>query len=110
MKQNIVLTILLFFIGVASAQQPLNKDTAIKVKSLDSLTFYTQLNQNVIRQLPAEHGTYIFSGKKTEVINLANTAADIANKTGRQVFAKIPGVFVYDMDGSGNQVNIAARG
>ena len=110
MKQNIVLTILLFFIGVASAQQPSNKDTLIQIRSLDSLTFYTQLNQNVIRQLPAEHGTYIFSGKKTEVINLANTATDIANKTGRQVFAKIPGVFVYDMDGSGNQVNIAARG
>ncbi|MBC7867834.1 MAG: TonB-dependent receptor, partial [Gloeobacteraceae cyanobacterium ES-bin-316] len=105
-----MLAILLFFSAVAFAQQPENKDTLVKVKSLDSLTFYTQLNQNVIRQLPSEHGTYIFSGKKTEVINLAHTAADIANKTGRQVFAKIPGVFVYDMDGSGNQINIAARG
>ena len=110
MKQNISLAILLFFNVVVFAQQPLNKDTLVKVKSLDSLTFYTQLNQNILRQLPSEQGTYIFSGKKTEVINLANIAADITNKTGRQVFAKIPGVFVYDMDGSGNQVNIAARG
>ena len=31
-------------------------------------------------------------------------------KSGRQVFAKLPGVFVYDMDGAGNQINIASRG
>ena len=110
MKQNIFLITLLFFSGVLFARQPFNQDTLIKIKSLDSLTFYTYLNQNILKQLPAEQGTYIFSGKKTEVINLTDIAADISNKTGRQVFAKIPGVFVYDMDGSGNQINIAARG
>ena len=26
------------------------------------------------------------------------------------MFAKVPGVFVYDMDGTGNQINIATRG
>ncbi len=35
---------------------------------------------------------------------------NIAEKTGRQIFAKIPGVFVHDMDGSGNRVNISTRG
>ena len=110
MKQNIFLIILVFFSGVLFARQPFSQDTLIKIKSLDSLTFYTYLNQNIPKQLPADQGTYIFSGKKTEVINLTNIAADISNKTGRQVFAKIPGVFVYDMDGSGNQINIAARG
>ena len=44
------------------------------------------------------------------MIDLAQIPADITNKTGRQLFAKIPGVFVYDMDGAGNQVNIASRG
>jgi Fe(3+) dicitrate transport protein len=34
----------------------------------------------------------------------------LTEKYGRQIFAKIPGVFVYDMDGTGNQVNISARG
>ena len=55
-------------------------------------------------------GTYIFSGKKSESIDLTQIPADIANKTGRHIFAKVPGVFVYDMDGAGNQVNVAARG
>ena len=79
-------------------------------RSLDSVIIVSYLNQNTVRQLPAVQGTYIFTGKKTEVIDLAQIPADITNKTGRQVFAKIPGVFVYDMDGSGNQINIAARG
>ena len=111
MKKGTVALLLMFSAIYCIAQQPASdRDTIIKIKSLDSLIFYSYLYQNIVKQLPAEQGTYIFAGKKTEVINLISTPADITNKTGRQVFAKIPGVFVYDMDGSGNQVNIAARG
>ena len=60
--------------------------------------------------LPQTKGTYLYSGKKTEVINVLGLDANIAEKTPRQIFAKVPGVFVYDMDGSGNQVNISTRG
>ncbi|MBL7805349.1 MAG: TonB-dependent receptor [Saprospiraceae bacterium] len=63
-----------------------------------------------IDRLPPVQGTYIWAGKKSEVISLDNTDANIAEKTARQIFSKIPGVFVYDMDGSGNQVNISTRG
>ncbi len=111
MKKSILSFLLIFSTVCCIAQQPASgRDTLIKIKSLDSLIFYTYLYQNIVKHLPAEQGTYIFSGKKTEIISLNNSAADITNKTGRQVFAKIPGVFVYDMDGSGNQINIAARG
>lgn len=111
MKSGVIFLLLLNYCINPFAQQPgLYKDSVIKSKSLDSITLYSYLNQNIIKQLPSELGTYIFSGKKTEVINLAQVPVDIINKTGRQVFAKVPGVFVYDMDGSGNQVNIAARG
>ncbi|GAB2818455.1 TonB-dependent receptor [Ferruginibacter profundus] len=96
--------------ALLAQQHNTGKDTLVRIKSLDSLIFYSTLYQNILKQLPSQQGTYIFAGKKTEVISLTNTIADITNKTGRQVFAKIPGVFVYDMDGSGNQVNIAARG
>ncbi|QHT66249.1 TonB-dependent receptor [Rhodocytophaga rosea] len=63
-----------------------------------------------VSPLPSLHQTYIMAGKKSEVISLKNMPANLAEKTGRQIFAKIPGIFVYDMDGSGNQVNIATRG
>ncbi len=63
-----------------------------------------------ITHLPEEQNGFLNSGKKNEVITLSGTNANIAIKTGRQLFAKIPGVFVYDMDGSGNQLNISTRG
>ncbi len=65
---------------------------------------------NDLGRLPETEGTRLWSGKKNEVINLQSLNANIAEKTGRQIFAKVPGVFVYDMDGSGNQVNISTRG
>ncbi len=36
--------------------------------------------------------------------------ANISEKIGGQIFAKIAGAFVYDMDGSGNQLNVSTRG
>ena len=56
------------------------------------------------------HSTYIISGKKNEVVDVSMLNANIAEKNGRQIFSKIPGAFVYDMDGSGNQVNVSTRG
>ncbi|MBX2889543.1 MAG: TonB-dependent receptor [Saprospiraceae bacterium] len=63
-----------------------------------------------IARLPQVQGAYLWSGKKSEVINLENVDANVAEKTPRQIFAKVPGVFVYDMDGTGNQTNISTRG
>ena len=44
------------------------------------------------------------------MLNISVMDVDITNKNARQAFAKVPGIFVYDMDGSGNQINIASRG
>lgn len=73
---------------------------AVKVKSL----------YGPVDRLPEVSGTYIWSGKKNEVLRMDAMDASISDKIPRQVFSKVPGVFVYDMDGSGNQVNIAVRG
>ncbi|MBK8698865.1 MAG: TonB-dependent receptor [Saprospiraceae bacterium] len=63
-----------------------------------------------LKHLDAIHQTYITSGKKNEVILVQDLPFNAAEKTGRQLFAKIPGSFIYDMDGSGNQINVATRG
>ncbi len=86
------------------------QDTVLFSKSLDSVFITSYLNQATLQTLPPTQGTYLFKGKKSEVIKLSQTDANFADKTGRQVFAKVPGIFVYDMDGSGNQINISARG
>lgn len=103
MCKTISFIILLGFNSFAIGQDSISR-------SLDSVTIISLLNQHHVRPLPAKLGTYLFAGKKTEVIELTYSPADITNKTGRQVFSKIPGVFVYDMDGAGNQINIASRG
>lgn len=78
-------------------------------KELKEVTIKSWMRRDINR-LPEEEGGFLNSGKKSEVINLGAANANIALKTGRQLFAKVPGLFVYDMDGSGNQLNISTRG
>ena len=83
----------------------------VKSKLLDDVTVQGyRANESTIKQLPDVHQNYIVAGKKNEVISIQNLDANISEKTGRQIFAKIAGAFVYDMDGSGNQLNISTRG
>lgn len=81
------------------------------VTALKSVTVYSNKNVlNLVEQMSDEESGRLLAGKKNEVINISNANSNIALKTGRQLFAKMPGVFVYDMDGSGNQMNISNRG
>ncbi len=66
--------------------------------------------ESSVKQLSDIHQNFIVAGKKNEVISVQNLDANISEKTGRQIFAKIAGAFVYDMDGSGNQLNVSTRG
>ncbi len=97
----------LFLSSFAFAQQ---KTDSIKVLNLQEVQVKEQQFKFNILSLPTTKGTYLYGGKKTEVINVQGLDANIAEKTPRQIFAKVPGVFVYDMDGSGNQINISTRG
>ncbi|MBL7806218.1 MAG: TonB-dependent receptor, partial [Saprospiraceae bacterium] len=89
----------------ANAQQKPDSLQPVLLKEIN-----VRAARTTIDQLPAVSNTYLWAGKKSEVIQIENTDANIAEKTPRQIFAKIPGVFVYDMDGSGNQTNISTRG
>lgn len=102
-----VVTLTLFGMSTLSAQNP---DSLLQ-RELDVLIVpgYRYPFQ-AVRQLDEVHQTYITSGKKNEVILVSQLPANIAEKTGRQLFARVPGAFIYDMDGSGNQVNVSTRG
>jgi Fe(3+) dicitrate transport protein len=93
--------------GIALAQTKPANDTA-DVRILDSVLVNAYIPGRLF--MAETEGTYLYAGKKTNIIHLTQENADITNKIGRQVFAKVPGVFVYDMDGAGNQINIATRG
>ncbi|HQT23277.1 MAG: TonB-dependent receptor [Sphingobacteriales bacterium 17-39-43] len=97
------------FLTISTAFGQAKSDT-IKSKILDPITVQGILERNGLSRLEPIVGTYIFTGKKNEVISVTQMDANLTDKTGRQIFAKVPGVFVYDMDGSGNQINISTRG
>lgn len=103
-------TFLCIILSVFTAQTSFCQisDTTI-AQEMMPVTIEGQRIKNDIRRLEPIVGTYIFSGKKNEVISLASLDASITEKTGRQIFSKVPGVFVYDMEG-GNQLNISTRG
>lgn len=101
-----IFLLLLLSVTVLFAQKPALDTT----RHLNEVEIIGARERIQIERLPDVHGTYLTAGKKNEVIQLSGVNANIAERTPRQIFAKIPGVFVYDMDGSGNQINVATRG
>jgi Fe(3+) dicitrate transport protein len=55
-------------------------------------------------------GTSIMAGKKNEVLDLTKLNANLTTNNNRQVYGKIPGVSVWENDGSGIQTGISTRG
>lgn len=91
-----------------ASRQPQQSDS-LRTHTLKQVTV-KGIKATVVEALPEVNGTYLTGGKRSEVIKLSSIDINVAEKTPRQLFARIPGVFVYDMDGTGNQVNIATRG
>lgn len=104
-KKCTVMVLVLFAIaglhGQDSTQHGKKLGTAyIEVKNnLQDLTF----NDTVL-------AGFILTGKKSEILSISKGNYVVSEKLGRQVFAKVPGAFVYDMDGTGNQMHVAFRG
>lgn len=101
--------IFLLISGISVSVFAQEQTDSVKTTHLEEVVVKSQRLFDIER-LPETKGTYLWSGKKNEVINVQSLNANIAEKTGRQIFAKVPGVFVYDMDGTGNQINISTRG
>ncbi|WP_298350865.1 TonB-dependent receptor domain-containing protein [Runella sp.] len=106
MKYISALFVILFF-GKHLFAQKVKSDTTQHLNEVEVIGTRERIQ---IERLPDVHGTYLTAGKKNEVIQLSGVNANIAERTPRQIFAKIPGIFVYDMDGSGNQINVSTRG
>ncbi|WP_445713381.1 TonB-dependent receptor family protein [Flavobacterium sp.] len=61
-------------------------------------------------RMPETKGNVIFSGKKNEVIKLSQITANLTTNNAREVFSRIPGVTVWENEGSGIQINVGVRG
>ena len=54
--------------------------------------------------------TAIYAGKKTEVIVIEQSMANLAANNARQIFNQIPGLNIYQNDDAGLQLHIGGRG
>lgn len=94
------------------ARTPLSQDTS-GLPSHQYLPEITVVGKNLsqdIHQLPEIVGTSIYAGKKNALVVLDHVKGNIVTNTMRQVVAKVPGVHIWESDGSGIQIGISARG
>ncbi|QSE96201.1 TonB-dependent receptor [Fulvivirga lutea] len=63
-----------------------------------------------ISRLQAVENFGIYEAKKNELIILNDFAANKVNNNARQIFAKVPGLNIWESDFAGLQLDIAARG
>jgi Fe(3+) dicitrate transport protein len=77
---------------------------------LDGVEVVTNKITNGVTRLQAIDGFGIYAAKKNEVIVLDDFAANKVANNARQVFAKVPGLNIWESDFAGLQLDIAARG
>ncbi len=111
---NCMKTVFLFILFkcaalISNAQVKQEEDT-LTTKTLDSVIIRTYLNNARPKYLSDVAGVNIYAGKKTNVIYLDPTPANLAQNITRNAFAKIPGLTMWDMDGAGLQINVGSRG
>ncbi|MEX2349981.1 MAG: TonB-dependent receptor, partial [Flavobacteriaceae bacterium] len=63
-----------------------------------------------LQRLKDVEGTAIYAGKKTEVIQVDQSMANLATNNARQIYSQIAGLNIYQNDDAGLQLNIGGRG
>lgn len=61
-------------------------------------------------RMPEIKDNILFSGKKNEVLKLSNINGNFITNNSRETFSRIPGVSIWENEGSGIQINIGLRG
>ncbi|MEM9340975.1 MAG: TonB-dependent receptor, partial [Bacteroidota bacterium] len=108
-----------FHLGMLAARKKidLKRETQVNFslselsKSLDEIEVIAERAQTIgISRLRAVEGFGIYEAKKNELIMLDDFAANKVTNNARQVFAKVPGLNIWESDCAGLQLDIAARG
>lgn len=104
MHSRLLFVWLCSFLLIAAAQAQ-EADT-VKTQMLKTITIEGHHDKQSLSDV---EGVSIFAGKRTETLTLTDEA-NLAQNLGRTIFAKFPGINLWDMDGAGTQMNISTRG
>lgn len=102
------ITCLFCCLSIISVGQNKNSKVNDSTTNLETVRV-TPLQQSPER-LPIIKGNVLYSGKKNEVLRLSSFTANLSTNNAREVFSRVPGVTIWENDGSGIQINIGVRG
>lgn len=103
--KSFILFIFILEVFYSSAQQ----DTAT-TPLLHEVEIKAYPTSGAVSRLQEIQGTIVNAGKKNDLIRPAATNADLSVNSSRQIFGRVPGISIWENDGSGIQVGIASRG
>ena len=87
----------------------------ITLKSLGEQLSEVELNVRktkifALKRLKDVEETAIYAGKKTEVVLVEQSMANLASNNARQIYSQVVGLNIYQNDDAGLQLNIGGRG
>lgn len=113
-------TLLISYTGMPTTEYPVtvsDKNEILDINlpgtyvgDLDEIFIRSYKGESVSGKLNDVSGTAIYAGKKTEVINMRNLNANLATNNTRQIYARIPGLNIWEYDRGGLQLGIGGRG
>jgi Fe(3+) dicitrate transport protein len=106
MKRPLLIQIA-FGLSVSAFAQ--DRDTMMS-RTLDSVIINSYLRNSAPTYVPDVVDMHIFAGKKTNALKIDAANGNVSQNLARQLFARIPGLVFWEMDGAGTQVNVGSRG
>ena len=106
--KNALFILLFAFSRVVSAQ--IHPDTIAQKIVLNDVQLVGKKSNQSTLFLPELLGGGIYCGKKASLVVMSRLPVVVCNNSMRQILAKVPGVHVWESDGSGIQIGIANRG
>jgi Fe(3+) dicitrate transport protein len=113
------ITLVFFTEGYSPIQRTIKVDKDVKLDISFSISFL-ELPEVIIKankekifelsKLRDVEGTSIYAGKKSEVISMDLSMANLASNNSRQIYSQIAGLNIYQNDDAGLQLNIGGRG
>jgi Fe(3+) dicitrate transport protein len=93
-----------------SESSPLRIVLEPDLHTLNEAVIIGQKEVNTIQRMPETEGTMIYAAKRNDVIQMDRQNSNTAQVIQRQIFSKVPGMNLWEFDGSGNQISIGTRG
>ncbi len=112
-RQSLACLSVLSILVVAGSGQNLPAQTVqdtLAPQQLREITVQDKANNFTNTNLRGVENFGIYSGKKTEVVSLANLTANVSTNNPRQIYGRVTGLNIWESDGAGLQLGIGGRG